>query len=296
MNQARKERPFTIASLILPGFIIYFFVVLFPILFSLFLSLFNFSTVARMRFIGIGNYRKLVADREFYNALANNLVIIAGSVVGQLGIGYAFALAFAGRTLKRGSGLQALIFFPAALSPIVIGFVWKIIYGRYQGLLNAFLGLFLPREGLPRWLEDPDIALGSVLAPIVWQEVGFYMVIFIAGIKAIPAEILESAEIDGAGTRARIRHIIIPMTQSAIKTALILCIAGSMRVFDQVYIMTGGGPGRSTMVLALLTYNTSFTYMRLGYGNAMSVGISVLGIAFVLFSQTLLKKINGGEA
>jgi raffinose/stachyose/melibiose transport system permease protein len=282
-------------SLILPGLLIYSFIIAFPTLFSLFLSFFNFVTIRDLRFTGVSNFTKLILDSDFTNALLNNLIIIAGSIIGQLGIGYLFALFFSDRVRKLGPALQASIFFPAALSPIVIGFVWKIIYARHYGLINTFLRLFMTESRTPAWLENPDLALFSVLLPIIWQWVGFYMVIFIAGIRAIPEEILEVAEIDGAKPFARVRHIIIPLTRSTLETSLVLCIAGSMRVFDHVYVMTAGGPGRSTMVLALLTYTTSFSHMRLGYGNAMSVGITVLGILFVAVSQIAFRGLGRGE-
>jgi raffinose/stachyose/melibiose transport system permease protein len=285
MNQARRISPLSLWSFLLPGLLMYCFIIIFPILFSLFLSFFSFVTISNLRFTGWANFARLVRDADFYNALVNNVIIIAGSIVGQLGIGYLFALYFASRTGKLGNAVQAAIFFPAALSPVVVGFVWKIIYERHFGPINAFLGLFLAESSLPAWLESTDTALFSVLVPVVWQWVGFYMVVFIAGIRAVPADVLESAAIDGAGPWARVRHVIMPLTRGTLRTCLVLCIAGSMRVFDQVYVMTAGGPGRSTQVLALLTYNTSFTYMQLGYGNAMSVGISVIGILFVVVSQ-----------
>jgi raffinose/stachyose/melibiose transport system permease protein len=296
MNQTRRIRPLALWMFLLPGLLIYCFIIAFPILFSVFLSFFSFVTIGNLKYTALDNFRRLVADQDFLNALRNNVVIIFGSIVGQLGIGYLFALYFSGRTRKFGNALQAAIFFPAALSPVVIGFVWKIIYARHYGPINTLLGLFIADSRLPAWLENPDIALFSVLVPIIWQQVGFYMVVFIAGIRAIPTEILEVAEIDGAGWWARIRHIIVPLTRGTWRTCFVLCIAGSMRIFDQVYVMTAGGPGRSTQVLALLTYQTSFSYMRLGYGNAMSVGITVLGILFVVISQVLTARPGkGGE-
>ena len=282
---SRNIKTTSLLALIFPGVLIYSFVILFPIVFSLFLSLYKFVTIGKLDFVGLLNYRRLLGDADFLQALGNNIVIILGSVLGQLGLGYLFALYFSNRA-SRVSGLsQAVIFFPAALSPVVVGFVWKIIYGRYNGLINSLLVNFIPPDNLPAWLDNPDLALFSVMLPIIWQWVGFYMMVFIAGIKAIPHEILEVAEIDGASMVRRVLHIIVPLTRSTIQISLVLCIAGAMRVFDQVYVMTGGGPGQSTTVLALLTYKTSFQQMRLGYGNAMSVGITVIGIIFVILSQ-----------
>ena len=274
-------------TLLLPGFTIYAFIIAFPILFSLFLSLFKFVTIGNLEFVGFENFRRLFSDTDYLGAIRNNIIIIAGSILGQLGVGYLFALYFSNREQSFHGIEKAVIFFPAALSSVVVGFVWKIVYGHYNGLINTFLLLFLEKSELPGWLDNPDLALFAVMLPIIWQWVGFYMMIFLAGIKAIPKEILEVAEIDGASKSARVRHIIIPLTRSTIQISLVLCIAGAMRVFDQIFVMTEGGPGQSTMVLALLTYKTSFHQMRLGYGNAMSVGITLLGLLFVLVSQLL---------
>jgi raffinose/stachyose/melibiose transport system permease protein len=170
-----------------------------------------------------------------------------------------------------------------------------MIYNKDYGLLDAVLrkiglgSLILP------WLDNPKFVMISVSIPIIWQYIGFYLVIFLAAFQSIDPEVFESAEIDGAVGAKRALYITIPLLMDTLKIAVMLCIAGNMKIFDQIYVMTGGGPGNSSTVLAQYAYQNSFRMFKLGYGSAISIGILVLSTSIILISRKLWGG-NGSEA
>lgn len=283
--------------LAIPVFL-YLFVAVVPVFYSSYYSLFKWSGGPKMTYIGLKNYGKLLSDTTFWRSLKNNLFIVAACIVGQIGLAIVFAMLLNSR-LARLKGLhRTLCYFPATVSVVVVGFIWSMIYDYNYGILNGFLVAIGHPEWRDAWLARPDLALTLVCMPLIWQCIGYYMVIILSALSSLDRSILEMAEIDGANERQRAIHITLPLLRPTFSVMLLLCIAGNMKAFDHVYVMTAGGPGTSTMVMALYAYNTSFLRGNMGYGNAISIGILLASSLVILASQGLGRLINkeGAEA
>jgi len=278
----------TIYGFLLPGIVLYLFVVVVPLILSIHFSFFRWSGGLSKDFIGWDNYSHLMQDGKFWNSFRNNMIITVLSIVGQLGIAFVLAVILQAKWVRLREFHRTVLFLPVVLPAVVVGFIWNLIYSQNYGILNGMLqGLHLGSWIRP-WLDDPKIVIYSVTVPIVWQWIGLYLIIFMASIQSIPAEIYESAEIDGATGFRKVVSITLPMMYDTLKVAVMLCIAGNMKIFDNIFVMTGGGPGNSSTVMAQYAYNTSFGKFQLGYGSAISIGMIILSLALILLSRRLM--------
>ncbi|BCS82210.1 carbohydrate ABC transporter permease [Anaerocellum diazotrophicum] len=281
-----KSRVF-IGYLVLPV-LWYVFVVVMPLILAFNYSLYDWSGGPRMRFVGLSNYAELIKDTDFWLSFKNNIIITLLCIVGQIGIAFILAALMTTRVLKFKEFHRTVIFLPVVLSAVVIGFIWTLMYNQQIGILNWILRAIGLESLIKPWLDDPKIVIYSVSVPLIWQYIGFYLVILMASLQSIPKEIFEAAEIDGADGFKRTIYIILPLLADTLKVSVMLCIAGNMKVFDHIYVMTGGGPGKSSMVMAQYAYNNSFIMFKLGYGSTISVGILVLSLAIILLSRKLM--------
>jgi raffinose/stachyose/melibiose transport system permease protein len=266
----------------------YVFVVVMPLILAFNYSLYDWSGGPRMRFVGLSNYAELIKDTDFWLSFKNNIIITLLCIVGQIGIAFILAALMTTRVLKFKEFHRTVIFLPVVLSAVVIGFIWTLMYNQQIGILNWILRAIGLESLIKPWLDDPKIVIYSVSVPLIWQYIGFYLVILMASLQSIPKEIFEAAEIDGADGFKRTIYIILPLLADTLKVSVMLCIAGNMKVFDHIYVMTGGGPGKSSMVMAQYAYNNSFIMFKLGYGSTISVGILVLSLAIILLSRKLM--------
>jgi raffinose/stachyose/melibiose transport system permease protein len=280
-----------IFAFLFPGMMIYCIVVMLPLFTSLYYSFFNYSGGRSMKFIGLNNYTHLLKDMDFWNAFRNNMVIIVLSLVGQIGIAVIITALMTSKLLRFKTFHRNVIFLPVVISAVVVGFLWSMIYNKDYGLLDAVLRRFGLGSLILPWLDSPKYVMMSVSAPIIWQYIGFYLVIFLSAFQSISPEIFESAEIDGAIGVKRTLYITVPLLMDTFKVAVMLCIAGNMKIFDQIFVMTGGGPGNSSTVLAQYAYQNSFIMFKLGYGSTISIGILVLSTSIILISR----KLWGGD-
>jgi raffinose/stachyose/melibiose transport system permease protein len=289
MNGSTAIRPKRTTFLIylLPSVILFAFMVLVPVVLAVRYSFFKWSGGPKMDFIGLDNYRNLLVDSNFWHAFLNNLLIVAFSVVGQIGIAFIISIFLMSKLAKWKGFHRTVIFIPVVLSSVVIGFLWGMIYNQDAGMLNWLLRSIGLESWIKPWLDDPDIVMYSVTVPIVWQYIGFYLIIFLAAMQSINSEVYEMAELDGATGFKKMLHITLPLLNPTIKIAVMLCIAGNMKAFDSIFVMTGGGPGSSSTVMAQYAYDTSFKAYKLGYGSAISVGIMILSVALIMISRLI---------
>lgn len=270
MNALTRDRK-TIALFLLPALGLYVALVVFSILSAFYYSFFSWDALSPKTFVGLKNFiRMFTIDDVFLLSLRNVLFILVFSVVFQQIVGFLWAVLLSGKL--RGKNVYRNLFFsPAVISSVAVGLMWSFIFHPTIGLLNQLLH-FAGLESLARqWLLDPKTALWAIAFVTSWQYAGYSMVLFLAGIQNIPPNIFESAKIDGAGPLAVIRHITLPMIKPIIKVNTILITVGSLKFFDLVYAMTGGGPVHRTEVLASHIYTRSFQYFEYGYGNALSI-------------------------
>lgn len=289
-KHALKVKQSVIWAYIAPGVIWYAFMVIVPLCIMVGMSFFDWRSVIDNKFIGIENYKELFHDRVFKTALLNNIKIIAICLVGQVGLGFIVALLVNSKVLKFSKVHRVAIFLPVILSTVVVGFMWSIVYNNDFGIINAFLEA-IGRGDLARsWLDNPEHVVTYLAIPLIWQYIGYNMVIFLAGLQGIPTEVLEVASIDGANAFQRAIYITMPLMKNTFFVVIMLCISGNMKIFDHIYIMTNGGPGTSSMVLALYAYKMSFGSSRFGYANTVSVAILVISLGLIAVLKLILRE------
>ena len=252
-----------------------------PIVASLALAFSSWDLLTPPTFVGLRNFERLSRDLEFWAALRHTVTFLAGYVPLVLVAGLAVAVALNGRVPARGV-FRAIYFLPVVTSWVAVALVWKWLLNPQFGLVNAWLAQ-LGVQG-PAWLFDPNWAMASVILTSVWKDTGFVMVILLAGLQGIPRVYYEASDIDGATRAQQLRHVTVPLLAPAIFFALTISLINSFQVFDQVYVMTGGGPAGATTVLVERIVKQAFSFSRMGYASAMSWVLFVLIFAatFVL--------------
>lgn len=278
----RKKR--YICIFVLPALIIYSITFLFPILQTLYSSFFEWDGITKMKFIGLDNYiQAFMKDDIFWPSVFNTLLMVAFSLLVQLPLSFAFAYIL-NSEVKGAKVFRKIFFVPCLLSTTIISLMWTKIYEPNTGLLNDVLALIGAGHLQREWLSDANLALISVVISITWQFIGYHMLILYAGLKNIPKVYYEAAQIDGAGTFRKIWNITLPLLSNVLKVDIVLAVIGSLKVFDNVYIMTNGGPFNSSMTLAIWMYKKAFTMMQYGYGSALAVLLIVecLIVTFII--------------
>lgn len=284
-----NRQKWAIAGGLIPALLVYCAFGIVPIFHSFYYSLTDWDGLSEASFVGWRNISEALSDPLFWNSFKNNIYVVLASVFGQIPIALALALLL-NRRLKGAKIFRTIGFLPVVISTVIISLTWNMIYNAEYGLLNRLLqsvGLdFLARD----WLGDPRWAMIAVCVTIVWQFVGLYLMIFLAALQNVPDEVLEAAEIDGATGWKKTWTVTIPMIWDAIVLSVILCISGSLRTFDLIYVMTNGGPAHATEVMAIYMFEQTFSSMRYGYGNAVSLLIFVFSFSIILIVSGLLMK------
>lgn len=269
----------------------YVFAVFLPLVTAMFYSFFEWKGGPNKTFIGLENYLTLFKDKVFWGSFANNIYIVIACIIGQIGIAFVIVLMINSRLAKFKGIHRTFAFFPSTVSAVCIGFIWMMIYDYKRGILNWMLEA-LGKGDLARvWLNEPGLVLFLVCIPLIWQFIGYYMVILLSAIASVDAEIFEVAEIDGANAFQRAIYIVFPLIKNTILVCITLCVAGNMKVFDHIYTMTQGGPGNSSMVMAMYGYKVSFAQQNMGYGSAISVGIFVVSLLVIIGVQKVMNDL-----
>ena len=238
-----------------------------PMVGSLWVSLHEWNLISPMQWAGLDNYTELLTDPGTRRVFGHTLLYIAGYLplvyVGGLALAVVLNQAFKGRNFFR-----AAYFLPVVTSWVVVALVWQWLLNPRNGLVNEVLGFFhLPQPG---WWTDPTWAMPAVILASAWKDLGFVMVILLAGLQAIPQEIQEAARVDGANAWQRFRAITLPLLSPSTFFVLVISLVNGFQVFDQVYVMTGGGPAGSSQVVVGQIYELTFRYGRAGEASALS--------------------------
>ena len=282
-----KIKKTTMIGLLAPGILIYLFVIIVPLFTALGYSFTNWMGGLEKNFIGLKNYSILLKDEVFWSSLRHNLLIVFLTVVIQMSLAFLLTVLFMSKAMRLKGFHRTVIFLPVVLSAVVVGFIWQMIYSNDYGLLNALLrGLGLESLIAP-WLDDPKRVIFSVTVPLIWQYLGVPLIIFMSAVQGISKDIYEVCELDGVRGIKKAMYITFPLIYDTIKVAIMLSISSNMLVFSHIYVMTGGGPGTSSMVLAQYAYNTSFNSMQLGYGSSIAIGIFIISFGIVIIFKKL---------
>jgi raffinose/stachyose/melibiose transport system permease protein len=202
-------------------------------------------------------------------------------------VGLLFALAL-NRRLKTRYILRTLLFMPVVIAPVAVSFIWKFIFA-FKGPLNQTLAAVGLSSWQQDWLANPKLALWCVLVVMVWQNIGFVMVIYLAGLATVPEELEEAGALDGAGPVRRFRSIVLPMIQPSVAIATTLTLIQGLRVFDQVFALTGGGPAGATQTLATQVYQQTFIFGNFGFGAALALVLSLIILVFTVVQQRVTR-------
>lgn len=265
---------------LLPSFAGLLTFVLIPILMGFVISFTNYDGYKKLDFVGLNNYIHMFQDDYVLTSLKNNVIYTAVTVPATMIISLLLALAL-NMGMKGSTFFRTMIFFPTISSMVAVGIVWSLLFNPVQGPVNQLL-MAVGIDSPPRWLASTTWALWAIMIVAVWKQAGYYMVIFLSGLQAIPKQLYESAQIDGANSVVRFFKITLPMLSPTTFMVLILSIIGSFQVFDLVSIMTDGGPGRATNVLVYRIYQEGFEYSKMGYASAIAYFLFLIIFAITL--------------
>ena len=286
-NWTRKQRDIIAATLFLiPGFLLYLSFFVYPLIFCFYTSSFRWTTVVKGNFIGIANFIKMAREPLFWNALWNSVYLTVGTIPAYVVLSLLLAIIINQRI--KGIGIfRTCYYIPVITSLVAVAIIWIWLYDYRYGLFNTMLA----KVGLPRgtWLKRENTAMPSLILMLIWKRVGFFMVLYLAGLQGISETYYESARIDGANKWQCLIYITVPLLRPVIFVVIIMSCIMTWREFTSIYVMTDGGPLHSTEVLVYYLYDVGFNSYKMGYGSAVAVVMFVILLTFTL-SQWRLRK------
>lgn len=265
----KHDRLRDVLTFLLPSFLGFCLFILLPIFISIGLSFTNYRGGKKIAFIGLKNYLVAFKSSAFQGAFEVTLMFVLALIVLQIGLGLLFALILNQRIVGQGF-FRSVIFLPVVLSTVATSLTFALIFNPQKGPLNQFL-MSLGFEQMP-WLTSPKTALLTIVLVVVWQTVGYYMIILLSGLQTINPSLYEAAEIDGANSVQKLWHVTLPMLTPVLFLSVILALIRAFQIFDQIFVMTGGqvggGPARSTTTLVFDIYLNAFGSWKMGYASA----------------------------
>ncbi len=287
-----KKRNWISILYLLPALLIMIMFVFYPIARNVGYSFTNWNLISGVKkWVGLGNYVRLLKSSEFAQAFLNNVRYVIISLIFQVGVALIFAAMLENMKNRRLSALYRTTFFlPSLISLTIIGLMFTFIYNN-EGLLNAFMQLIGLGAYTTGWLGNGKTAIYAVIAVSQWRNIGYTMMLLIVAIQRIPREIIEAAKIDGASATRIFTDITIPNISGMLQIALMINVAGGFLVFNEIFIMTSGGPYGSSQVLSTLMYSYAFIFGKTGYAAAIATVILIIS-ALVLLPQVFIRKKN----
>lgn len=282
----RRRRAWsTVALFLAPALILFGLLVLTPIVVAGYASLFEWNGFGiPQTFVGLDNFRRLLTDEIFVGDLRRTLLLVTLSLLVQLPVSLALAMLL--NQPLRGRRLYRMVFFaPYVLSEVVTAVLFTMIFSPNQGLANDVTRLIGLGDLGATWLADPDTVMYSLFLVISWKYFGFHTILYLAGRQSIPPELHDAAAMDGAGPWQAFRHITLPLLGPTIRISVFLSILGTIQLFDMVWVLTGGGPLRSSETLAVTMFQEGFKRFHVGYASAISLVIFLISLTFGLLYQ-----------
>ena len=295
MDKLLKDKK-AIFLFVFPAFLVFVMAILLPICFSVYYSLLKWDGIGKGIFVGINNYLDLFINNTdgFTKSIKNSFILALLSVFIQLPLSLLLALVLA-RGVKGENLFRTIYFIPVIISTVVIGQLWMKIYNPNYGMLNIFLKKIGLTSFAQPWLASTKTALFAAFIPIVWQYIGYHMLLMYAAIKSISSDIYEAGKIDGASEVQMATRITIPLIKPILQVSVIFAVTGSFKAFDLIYILTNGGPLHASEVPSTLMYNTIFAKYMYGYGSSMSIFIIAECLVFTLIIRKMFEGRKSAE-
>ncbi|MFJ3893801.1 MULTISPECIES: carbohydrate ABC transporter permease [unclassified Streptomyces] len=298
-HPARRPRT-SYALFLLPGALAALAVIVVPFLMNTAVSFTRWQGVGDPTWTGLANYRDLLDDAEFWASFRHSLFMVVAMAAVPTVVGLVLAAALFDYVAKHfgtriATVLRACFYLPQVLPIAVAGIVWSWILAPDNGSLNALLKAVGLGSWQQDWLGDPDIALYSVMGVMVWVQLGFPLVVFMAGLQRVDPQLYEAAELDGAGWWRRFWHITLPQIRPEIYVVLTWCTIAALKVFGAVYVLTKGGPGGATDVPSYFSFTTFFEKTQVGYGAAISTVLTVIILVLSLAFLRLQTRAEEGD-
>jgi multiple sugar transport system permease protein len=273
-----------------PGLILFVVFVLFAVTFSAYLSFHRWDVLNPAKpYVGLDNYRQLKSDPYFKRALYNTAEFTLFSVPISIAFGLGIALLL-NQAIRMRALFRTLFYLPVVTPLVVSAAIWKWVLNGDFGLLNYYLEKLHIISNEVLWLSNPDLAMPSVIAMSVWVSVGFNMLVYLAGLQAIPQEYYEAASVDGAGTWTKFRRITLPLLAPSTFFLFVVSIIGAFQVFDQIFIMTNGGPLQATTTVVYYIWQAGFQQFTMGYASAMAYALFGIVFVFTLIQVVLFNR------
>jgi multiple sugar transport system permease protein len=272
---------------VLPAFLLVFFLLLIPMFQNIYYSFFQWDGISQPIFNGLNNYIQLFKDSNFLTSFLNTILWVVFTLLFPVFGGLLIAVFLRG--IKFSDFFKSIFYIPITISFVATGIIWNYMYSRQIGVLNTILGLF----GVDKisWLTSVPLNTFSLLITWTWQQLGVNMVLFLMGLTSIPVEQTEAASIEGANRWQVFIYVTFPMLRPITTVVIAMATANSFKVFDLIYVMTRGGPYRSSETLAVTMFRESFTMSNMGYGASISVVLSIIVVAIsVIYLRSMLKK------
>jgi raffinose/stachyose/melibiose transport system permease protein len=286
-----RSNKYTILLFVAVPMLIYVFFALIPILYNIYISLFDTNLLTPGKFVGLKNYARLLKDTTFLRALRNNIFLVIGSLAAHMGLGLLFANAIF-QKVKGSKFFQSVFFLPSVICGVAVGLIWTFVYHGNYGLLNAFLKLIGQGDLQQVWLSNKNLALICIIVVVMWQWVGYHVVIQLAAMRNIPQELYEAAQLDGASEWQQFKNITVPLIRPILKVDAVLIITGALKYYDLVAVMTNGGPNHATEVMSTYMYYEAFNVLKFGYSSAIGVVLLILCMSAVMLTNKVFKTEN----
>ena len=278
---------------IAPGLILFSVFTLAALIFAFYLTFHRWSIIEPEKpYVGLTNYDDMIHDERFVQSVLNTIYFTGASVPLTMIIGLVLALLL-NQPLRGRAIFRTAYYLPVVTPFVVSALLWKWLYNGQYGLFNYYLlqGHIIDEPLL--WLSDKNLAMPAVILMSVWSGVGFSMVVYLAGLQSIPAELYESAKLDGAGALRRIRYITVPMLRPTTMFLLVIGIIGSLQVFTQIFVMTSGGPVNKTTTMVYYMYLWAFKYYDMGYASTLAFALFAMLLVFTAFQLRLFRANEG---
>lgn len=288
-HKLRRKNTLTALSFIAPNFIGFFIFTLIPVAFSLFLAFMEWDSFSSPKFVGLKNFSKMLKDETFWISLKNTLLYTVGVVPLTLIISLLFAILL-NQKIRGMKFFRTAFFFPYVTSLVAVAVVWNMLFHPTMGPINQVLRHFIANP--PGWATSSQWALTAIIIVSVWRGVGYYMILYLAGLQSIPKELYEAASMDGANKWKQFVNVTIPSLRPTTFFVTIMLIISCFKIFDLVQVMTEGGPGRATNVLVYEIYNEAFVKFNFGYASAIALVlfVMVLGITIIQFKWNEIRE------